>query len=78
MEENNNLKKDIGLLIATALVTGNMMGSGIFMMPATLAITSGPAAIMIAWVITAIGSIFLALSFAKLGSKMPKTGGPYE
>lgn len=78
MEENNNLKKDLGILIATALVTGNMMGSGIFMMPATLAMTSGPAATMIAWVITAIGSIFLALSFANLGSRIPKTGGPYE
>lgn len=78
MNENTNLKKDIGLLIATALVTGNMMGSGIFMLPATLAQHSGPAATMLAWLITGIGSIFLALSFAKLGSRIPKTGGPYE
>ena len=76
--ENKNLKKDIGLFIATALVAGNMMGSGIFMLPATLAGTSGPGATLLAWIITGIGSIFLALSFAKLGSKIPKTGGPYE
>lgn len=78
MEQKSHLKKDIGLFIATALVTGNMMGSGIFMLPATLAKTSGPAATMLAWAITAVGSIFLALSFANLGSKIPKTGGPYE
>ncbi len=78
MEQNTTLKKDIGLVIATALVTGNMMGSGIFMLPATLAQKSGTGATMIAWIITAIGSIFLALSFAKLGSKIPKTGGPYK
>lgn len=55
-----------------------MMGSGIFMLPATLASKSGPGATLLAWIITALGSIFLALSFAKLGSKYPLTGGPTE
>lgn len=64
--------------MATALVIGNMIGSGIFMLPSTLARTSGPGATMIAWGITGLGSIFLALSFGKLGSAIPKTGGPYE
>ena len=64
--------------MATALVTGNMMGSGIFMLPASLAQSAGPLSTMLAWILTATGSIFLALSFAKLGSKIPKTGGPYE
>jgi amino acid transporter len=78
VEQKSNLKKDIGLFIATALVTGNIMGSGIFMLPATLAKTAGPGSTILAWLVTAAGSIFLALSFAKLGSKIPKTGGPYE
>jgi amino acid transporter len=78
VEQKSNLKKDIGLFIATALVTGNIMGSGIFMLPATLAKTAGPGATILAWILTGAGSIFLALSFAKLGSKIPKTGGPYE
>jgi APA family basic amino acid/polyamine antiporter len=78
MEQRTQLKKDIGLFIATALVAGNIMGSGIFMLPATLAQKSGPGASMIAWILTGLGSIFLALSFANLGSKIPKTGGPYE
>lgn len=78
MEEKVQLKKELGLFMATALVIGNMMGSGIFMLPATLAQKSGPGATMIAWALTGIGSIFLALSFANLGSRIPKTGGPYE
>jgi amino acid transporter len=78
MENKKELKKELGLIIATALVAGNMMGSGIFMLPATLAAKSGSGATMLAWLITGVGSIFLALSFANLGSKIPKTGGPYE
>ncbi len=57
-QKKSHLKKDIGLFIATALVTGNIMGSGIFMLPATLAKQSGPGATMMAWVLTAVGSIF--------------------
>lgn len=78
MEQNNNLRKDLGLFIATALVTGNMMGSGIFMLPATLAGKAGPGATMSAWLMTAFGSILLALCFASLSRRLPKTGGPYE
>ncbi|APH17935.1 APC family permease [Clostridium botulinum] len=78
MEGNNKLKKEIGLFTATFIVAGNIIGSGIFMLPATLAEVSGPGATMAAWIITGIGSIFLALSFARLGSKIPKTGGPYQ
>ncbi|MDQ0191466.1 amino acid permease [Alicyclobacillus cycloheptanicus] len=76
--EQPQLKKDIGLFIATALVAGNMMGSGIFMLPATLAQKAGPGSIILAWILTGMGSIFLALSFANLGTKYPRTGGPYE
>ena len=62
----------------TALVVGNMIGSGIFMLPTTLANAAGPGATLIAWLITGIGSVFIALSFAHLGRIIPKTGGPYE
>lgn len=69
-------KRELGLAAATAIVVGNMIGSGIFMAPQGLAAASNPKAAMIAWIITSIGSILLALSFAKLGTAMPKTGGP--
>ncbi|GAA0079079.1 amino acid permease [Clostridium sp. CTA-5] len=76
--ENNNMKKEISLFMATMLVCGNMIGSGVFMLPATLAQVSGPLATIIAWVITTIGSILIAISFANLGSKYPSTGGAYQ
>lgn len=76
--EERNLKKEIGLFMATMLVCGNMIGSGVFMLPATLAQLSGPMATIIAWVITSLGSILIALSFANLGSKFTVTGGPYQ
>ncbi|MBW6410575.1 APC family permease [Clostridium weizhouense] len=76
--ENNNMKKEISLFMATMLVCGNMIGSGVFMLPATLAQVSGPLATIIAWIITTIGSILIAISFANLGSKYPSTGGAYQ
>jgi basic amino acid/polyamine antiporter, APA family len=76
LEEPLILKRELGLAAATAIVVGNTIGSGIFMAPQGLAASSNPKATIIAWIITAIGSILLALSFAKLGAFMPKTGGP--
>lgn len=76
--KEKQMKKEISLFMATMLVCGNMIGSGVFMLPATLAEVSGPLATIIAWVLTTIGSILIALSFANLGSKYPSTGGAYQ
>ena len=76
--EDRNLKKEISLFMATMLVCGNMIGSGVFMLPATLAQVSGPMSTIIAWILTTIGSILIAISFANLGSKYPSTGGAYQ
>src|SRR5215217_4438265 len=70
------LKRSMGLWMATALVVGNMIGSGIFLLPASLAGTAGPISIL-AWVFTGAGAILLALVFAGLGRALPRTGGPY-
>lgn len=70
------LKRDLGLWAATAIVIGNMIGSGIFTAPQSLAAVSNPTSSSIAWIITSIGSLFLALVFAKLGSLFPRSGGP--
>jgi amino acid transporter len=75
-KQNPGLKRELGLAAATAIVIGNMIGSGIFMAPQGLAAASNPKTAILAWVITAVGSMLLALSFAKLGAAMPKTGGP--
>lgn len=65
----------LGLWTLTALVVGNMIGSGVFLLPAALA-KLGTITIY-SWIITAIGSLFLALVFSKLSTVFPKTGGPY-
>jgi basic amino acid/polyamine antiporter, APA family len=70
------LKRSMGLWMATALVVGNMIGSGIFLLPATLADTAGPISLF-GWVFTGAGAILLALVFANLGRALPRTGGPY-
>jgi APA family basic amino acid/polyamine antiporter len=70
------LKRSIGLWMATALVVGNMVGSGIFTLPAALAGEAGPASIL-ALVFTGLGAMLLALVFANLGRAHPHTGGPY-
>lgn len=75
-QNGGGLKRELGLVAATSIVIGNVIGSGIFMSPATMARVSNPKAAIVAWLITAIGSIFIGLNFANLGSKIPKTGGP--
>lgn len=74
--DNNNLKRELGLASATAIVVGNMMGSGIFTAPQSLAQVSNPLVTILAWIITGIGSVLIALTFANLGTKYPSTGGP--
>lgn len=76
--ENKSLKKEISLFMATMLVCGNMIGSGVFMLPSTLAQVAGPGATVIAWILTTVGSILIAISFANLGAKYPSTGGAYQ
>src|SRR5215207_1315246 len=70
------LKRSMGLWMATALVVGNMIGSGVFLLPASLADTAGPIS-MLGWLFTGAGAILLALVFAGLGRALPRTGGPY-
>lgn len=74
--EGPRLKRSMGLWMATALVIGNMVGSGIFLLPASLAGAAGPISIF-GWIFTGIGAMLLALVFARLGRAMPRTGGPY-
>ncbi len=68
MENEDNNHKKIGLFGATCVVAGNMIGSGVFMLPASLAAVSSPGTTLMAWLVTGMGAIFMALSFARLGS----------
>ena len=71
VSENNK----IGLVPATLMVAGNMMGSGVFMLPANLA-GIGSIAIF-GWLITIVGAIALGLTFSKLTQIDTAAGGPY-
>ena len=73
---NIELKRELGLTAAVAIVVGNCIGSGIFTSAASLAAASNPKTAIIAWIITSAGSLLIALSFASLGTAMPRTGGP--
>ncbi len=70
------LVRNVGLLGATALVVVNMVGSSIYTLPASIARDVGPLGI-VAWVLTAIGYLFVARVYARLGTRFPRTGGPY-
>lgn len=65
----------IGFWSVFALVVGSQIGSGIFLLPASLAAlgTMG----IFGWCITGMGAIFLALVFSQLCMHIPKTGGPH-
>jgi basic amino acid/polyamine antiporter, APA family len=65
----------LGLLMCTALVVGNTIGVGIFMLPASLAplgLNAVPG-----WLITTGGCIFIAWVFAGLARAFPQDDGPY-
>lgn len=60
----------------TALVVGNMIGSGIFLLPASLAAYGGIS--LIGWLVASLGAILLAIVFGNLSQLLPHAnGGPY-
>ena len=68
-------KKALGLAACTALIIGNMVGSGFYLSPASLA-PYGLLAIA-GWIVMGIGAVCLGLVFARLAHTSPATGGPY-
>jgi len=67
-------RRSLGLWSATALVVGNMIGSGIFLLPATLAGVGSLT--VLGWIIGTIGAVALALLFSRLARRKPMAGGP--
>lgn len=65
----------LGLWVCTALVVGNMIGSGVFLLPSSLAPYGGIS--IVGWLVSAGGAVCLALVFAWLGAALPRVGGPY-
>jgi basic amino acid/polyamine antiporter, APA family len=73
-----NLARRLGLIDATLIVVGIVIGSGIFLLPNLIA-RNLPSAVAILgmWVAAGVLSYFGALAYAELGAMMPDTGGQY-
>lgn len=71
--------KKIGLFDATLLVSGSMIGSGIFIVASEMSRVLGNAYLVIlAWILTGVITLMAALSFGELASMMPTAGGQYN
>ncbi|WP_156255310.1 amino acid permease [Sandarakinorhabdus oryzae] len=70
-----DIRRELGLAAALALVVGNMVGSGVFLLPATLAPYGWSA--MGGWVIALVGTLALAGCYAMLSRQMPGQCGPH-
>lgn len=76
--EQNEMKRELGLLDATLLVAGSMIGSGIFIVTADITRNVGSAGWLIAvWLITGLMTLIAAVSYGELSSMFPKAGGQY-
>jgi APA family basic amino acid/polyamine antiporter len=67
--------KELGFWTCTALVIGNTIGIGIFLLPASLAPYGLNA--MLGWAVTVLGMTVLARVFARLAREFPSADGPY-
>lgn len=80
MDERNTpeFKPTLGLLDATMIVAGSMIGSGIFIVSADITRNVGSAGwLLFVWLITGFMTITAAVSYGELSGMFPKAGGQY-
>lgn len=75
IDVNDASKKSLGLWTLTALVVGNMVGSGIFLLPANLARLGKSS--LLSWAVTATGALFFAFILSRMSQVVARNGGPY-
>src|SRR5579859_3351390 len=68
-------RRSLGLATTTSIVLGNMVGSGVFLLPATMAAYGAYS--LWGWSVSTVGALFLAWVFSNLSRRLPKAGGPY-
>lgn len=72
------VKREIGLFGGVALVSGSMIGSGIFMSPQfVLAYVGSPGASLVIWALSGVLAMCAALCYTELGTILPESGGEY-
>ena len=75
---SGSFQKRLKLFDSTAIVTGSMIGSGIFIVSADIARNVGaPGWLLLVWLVTGILTIIAALTYGELSSLMPHAGGQY-
>jgi APA family basic amino acid/polyamine antiporter len=78
IQEDKSFKRSLGLLDATMIVAGSMIGSGIFIVSADITRHVGSAGwLILVWLITGFMTITAALSYGELSGMFPKAGGQY-
>lgn len=78
MNTTPSFKPSLGLLDATMVVAGSMIGSGIFIVSADITRNTGSAGwLILVWLITGFMTITAALSYGELSGMFPRAGGQY-
>ena len=68
-------RRSLGLATTTSIVLGNMVGSGVFLLPASMAAYGAYS--LLGWSVSTVGALLLAWVFSNLSRRLPKAGGPY-
>ncbi|XP_059377694.1 cystine/glutamate transporter-like [Carassius carassius] len=77
-EERVELRKKVTLLRGISIITGTIIGAGIFISPKGILKNSGSVGMsLVVWIACGILSLFGALSYAELGTSIKKSGGHY-
>lgn len=78
MSETTSFKPTLGLVDATMIVAGSMIGSGIFIVSADMMKDVGSSGwLIVAWLLTGFMTLTAALSYGELSAMFPKAGGQY-
>lgn len=75
MQPAGEPRRSLGLAATTSIVIGNMVGSGVFLLPASMA-AYGVYSLW-GWVVSTAGALLLARVFSRLARRSPLAGGPY-
>jgi basic amino acid/polyamine antiporter, APA family len=78
LQDTTTMKRELGLLDATLLVAGSMIGSGIFIVSSDMLKDVGSAGwLILVWLITGVMTLIAAVSYGELSGMFPKAGGQY-
>jgi APA family basic amino acid/polyamine antiporter len=75
MQTGAEPRRSLGLATTTSMVIGNMVGSGVFLLPASLALYGIYS--LWGWLFSTAGALVLAWVFSSLSRRSPRAGGPY-